>query len=335
MILSTKPFNSILDLIKAFPTQEVCIKHLESIRWSDSVISPFDANSKVYPCAGNKYKCRNTNKYFNVLTGTIFENTKIPLQTWFLAIYLIATHKKGISSYQLGSDLTITQKTSWFLLGRIRYAMAHESFMMELNGTVEVDESYVGGKNKNRHKDKKKEGAGGRSPVDKEPVFGMLQNEVSQIIERPDKRNIDRIVKEKIVIHPAVVRPVHVPNVQTDTIIPIIQEHVKEGTTVVSDEYIIYRNLRQDYDHQVVYHRLNNYVTEDGFTTNRMEGYWNILKKATTGTYYGRITPKHLHRYCSESAYRFNTRHMDTNMKFDLLLQGSNKRLRYLDLIKK
>ncbi len=112
--------KSVLDLIQAFPTEQDCINHLELLRWNGNLVSPFDSTSKVYKCKGNKYKCKNTGKYFNVKTNTIFDNTKMELQKWFLAIWLVTLHKKGISSLQLGRDLGITQKSAWFMLQRIR-----------------------------------------------------------------------------------------------------------------------------------------------------------------------------------------------------------------------
>lgn len=115
-------FKSIIDLLKAFPTEQDCITHLEKLQWNGTPVSPFDAASKVYKCAGNKYKCKNTGKYFNVRTGTIFDNTKIPLRKWFLALYVFSFHKKGISSHQLGRDISVTQKSAWFMLRRLRYA---------------------------------------------------------------------------------------------------------------------------------------------------------------------------------------------------------------------
>lgn len=331
-MLELKPFKSIFELIKTFPDQETCFNHLETLRWNGIVISPFDSTSKVYSCKGNKYKCKNTGKYFNVLTGTIFENTKIPLQTWFLAIYLFTVHKKGISSYQLAEELDITQKTSWFLLSRIRYAMEHENFLTNFDGSVELDETYIGGKNHNRHKDKKKTGTQGRSGEDKQPVFGMFQNEISEIIYRPSKKDIDVLIEEKVIIRPAVVRTEVVPNSKNVSLLPIIFNKVDKGSTIVTDEYNVYKNLNKDYQHEVVYHRLRNYVTADGLTTNRIEGFWNILKKVWGTTYMGRVTPKHLHRYCRETEYRFNTRHLTSSERFNLLLTGTNKRLRYVDL---
>ncbi len=113
-------FNSLLELKQAFPTQQSCIDHLEQLRWNGHVVSPFDETSKVYKCAGNKYKCKNTGKYFNVCTNTLFDKTKIDLPTWFLAIYLITTHHKNLSSLQLALELNVTQKTAWYLNQRIR-----------------------------------------------------------------------------------------------------------------------------------------------------------------------------------------------------------------------
>lgn len=112
--------NSVLDLVKAFPTQQLCIDHLEKLRWDRTVVSPFDATSKVYNCKGNNYKCKNTGKYFNVKTNTLFDNTKIDLQKWFLAIWIVTSQEKNISSIQLGRDLAITQKSAWFMLQRIK-----------------------------------------------------------------------------------------------------------------------------------------------------------------------------------------------------------------------
>lgn len=135
-----KEVNSILDLIKAFPDEQTCINHLTELRWNGNVVSPFDSSSKVYVCKGNKYKCKNTGKYFNVKTNTIFDNTKMELQKWFLAIWIVTSHKKGISSLQLGRDLNITQKSAWFMLQRIRNCFGLNN-NDDLEGEVEIDET--------------------------------------------------------------------------------------------------------------------------------------------------------------------------------------------------
>lgn len=113
-------FNTILDLLQAFPNEQSCISHLEELRWGYSIVSPFSNASKVYKCANNRYRCKETSKYFNVKTGTLFDNTKVKLQKWFLAIWLVTTHKTDISSIQLSKDIGVTQKTAWFMLQRIR-----------------------------------------------------------------------------------------------------------------------------------------------------------------------------------------------------------------------
>jgi transposase-like protein len=168
-------FKSILDLVKAFPDEQTCIDHLTALRWDDNVVSPFDETSIVYKCAGNKYKCKNTGKYFNVKTGTIFEDTKIPLRKWFMALYVFSSHKKGISSHQLAKDIDVTQKTAWFVLHRLRYAFDHPEFQKSLSGHIEADETYMGGDEKNKHASKKIKGSQGRSLKTKTPVFDTME----------------------------------------------------------------------------------------------------------------------------------------------------------------
>ena len=168
-------FKSLFDLLQAFPTEESCIEHLEKHIWKDGIpISPYDPTSKVYKRGDGMYRCKNTGKNFNVRIGTMFEGSKAPLRKWFVAIYLITSHKKGISSLQLAKDISVTQKTAWFMSQRIR-----ENFKIvmdeKLEGEVELDETFVGGKNKNRHRNKKVKNSQGRSFKDKVPVMGMLE----------------------------------------------------------------------------------------------------------------------------------------------------------------
>jgi len=138
--------NNILELLQAFPDEQTCIDHITSLRWENgNVVSPFDSESKVYVCANNRYRCKNTGKYFNVKTATLFDNTKVKLQKWFLAIWLVTSHKKGISSIQLSKDIGVTQKTAWFMLHRIRNCFGFDNDN-DLSGEIEVDETYVGGK---------------------------------------------------------------------------------------------------------------------------------------------------------------------------------------------
>ena len=161
---------------KALSSEEKAIRYFEKMSWDGNVISPFDPTSKVYKCGNGKYKSKSTGRYFDVKTGTPLANTKLPMTTWLLAIFLFQADKGGISSCQLARKLEITQKTAWYMLMKIRELVAKSNANNpKLSGEVEIDETFIGGKNKNRHKDKKVEKCQGRSYKDKVPVFGMLE----------------------------------------------------------------------------------------------------------------------------------------------------------------
>lgn len=281
-------FNNVLELIQAFPNQQTCIDHLEQLRWNGNVVSPFDATSKVYDCKGNKYKCKNTGKYFNVKTNTIFDNTKLPLQKWFLAIWLVTSHKKGISSIQLGKDIGITQKSAWFMLSRIRQCFGIDSDT-ELDNEVEVDETFVGGKNKNRHANKKIKA----TSDDKAPVLGMVERSGKLVAK-------------------------HVPNTMMETLSKEILKNVKETAKLYTDEYTSYARLKRVYDHQTVKHNQHQYVN-GRVHTNTIESFWAILKRGIFGIYHF-TSKKHLQLYVDEFAFRYNSRNDTESGRFNLLL---------------
>lgn len=299
-------FTSMFDLLKAFPDDQTCIDHLEELRWNGNVISPFDSASKVYKCKGNKYKCKNTGKYFNVKTATLFDNTKIELQKWFLAIWIVTSHKKGISSLQLSRDISVTQKTAWFMLQRIRNCFGIDNDV-ELDNEVEVDETYVGGKNKNRHADKKVKASQGRSAKDKTPVVGM--------VERGGKvtaRTVD--------------------NVQSITLTKEVIRNVKASATLYSDEWLGYKGVSRIYDHSVVKHNQGEYVN-GRIHTNTIEGFWSLLKRGIFGIYHF-TSKKHLQMYVDEFVFRYNTRNNCEASRFNMLLANTENRLTYKELIK-
>lgn len=298
-------FKSILDLIKAFPDEQTCINHLETLRWNGNVVSPFDETSKVYKCKDNKYRCKNTGKYFNVKTNTIFDNTKLGLQKWFLAIYIVTSHKKGISSLQLGRDLDITQKSAWFMLQRIRKCFGIEN-ENELDNEVEADETYIGGKNKNRHSYKKVENSQGRSSKDKTPVVGM--------VEREGKLNAKAV-----------------ENVKHETLSREIINNVKESAKLYTDEWLGYKGLEIIYDHSIVKHNQSQYVV-GRIHTNTIEGFWSLLKRGIVGIYHF-TSKKHLQKYVDEFVFRYNTRNHSTENRFNLLLSNLENRLTYKTLI--
>lgn len=299
--------QSVIDLVTTFSTQEKCIKYLEQIRWNNETVSPFDETSKVYKCSANRYRCKNTGKYFNVMTGTMFEGTKINLQRWFLAIWLITTHKKGISSMQLSRDLNVTQKTAWTLAHKIRKCFSIEN-EGELEGTISADESFVGGKNKNRHKDKKVPMSQGRSFKDKTPVLGLLQ------------RN-------------GKLRAIVIGDTKAKTIQPIIKRIVKHQSTLISDEWLGYRGIGAYYKHYVVDHSKKQYVDYDNpeIHTNDIEGFWGIMKRGYNGIY-NWWSKKHMQKYVDEFVFRYNMRHTTSSEKFNQVLLNSNLKTTYENL---
>jgi len=304
-----KEVNSILDLVQAFPDEQSCIDHLEILRWNGNVISPFDADSKVYNCKGNKYKCKNTGKYFNVKTNTIFDNTKMDLRKWFMAIWLVTSHKKGISSLQLGRDLNITQKSAWFMLQRIRNCFGlNDENSDKLEGEVEIDETYVGGKAKNRpasvRMDKSEET---KEKYKKSAVLGM--------VERGGE-----------------VRAMHVEGATINSLIPPIVNNISYDATIYSDELQAYNQLERVYDHKTVKHGRGEYV-RGRVSTNTIESFWALLKRGIYGIYHF-TSKKHLQLYVDEFVFRHNTRKNTTESeRFNLLLNNIENRITYKELI--
>jgi transposase-like protein len=301
-------FKSLIDLLIALPNEQDCINYLEKYRWNGKAISPFDPTSKVYKCKNNRYKCKNTNKYFNVKIGTIFENSKISLQKWFWVLFDFSSKKKGISSHQLTRELDITQKTAWFMLNRIRYTFDQPSFIKEmLKGVVEIDEMFIGGKNKNRHWNKKIPKSQGRSCKDKIPVWGAIERGGFLIAEA-------------------------VPNNQQSTLVPIVRDNIKESSDVYSDELPAYEILGKWYNHEIVNHKAKQYVNGK-VSTNTIESAWAPFKRSVYGIYHW-ISKKHAQRYVDEITFRFNTRKYEEKDRFDLVLSSSiGKRLTYQQLI--
>lgn len=293
---------TLLTLSDNFPDEESCIRYFEKMRWGDKVVSPYDATSRVYKCSNGRYKCKNTGRYFDVKTRTAFANTKLPLRAWFYVMMLFLSHKRGVSSCQLARDLGITQKTAWNMLHKIRQYMTKENNHV-LSGEVEIDETFVGGKNKNRHKDKKVEKCQGRSFKDKVPVFGILE------------RNGKVIAKV-------------VPNTQAKTLVPIVRKNVEAWSVVYTDGWE-YTGLIGSYKQMSVDHEKHfygtTYATEYGeiitISTNGIENVWSHFKRMIIGIYY-HVSKEYMQRYVDEYIFRFNTRNYSDSQRFNLLLRN-------------
>ena len=293
--------NSIPALYRLFPNEEACIKHLERIMWnSGNPISPFDKTSKVYKLKNGNYRCKNTGKNFTVRTGTMFEGTKISIQKWFLAIWLVTNHKAGIASHQLARDLEVTQKTAWHMLQKIRYQMylANES---RLESKVEIDETYIGGKNKNRHWNKKVPHSQGRSHKDKTTVVGLIERE-GLFIGRATK------------------------DTKSKTLSALIKAFVSRGSIIYTDENSSYNQIGKVYERYSVDHSKGLYGFGD-ITSNRIEASWTHLKRMVVGTYRNVISRKYLQKYVDEFAFRYNLRDEDNSDKFNCFLCCADLRL--------
>jgi len=299
-----RDFDSLFQLLDHFTTEEICEEHLAVIRWNGEPTCPYCESTRVNSLKGatKRYKCYGCRKQFGVKVGTIFHKSPISLRKWFVAIYIITAHKKGISSCQLAKDLKITQKSAWFVLQRIRetYNVKAEKF----NTTVEIDETYIGGKETNKHQNKK---AANPYTGTKIPVLGIL--------ERDGK-----------------VYAVPVKNKSSKQLLPIMVDTVEAGTTVYTDEWKAYTPLAKNFDHSFVCHKANQYVS-GSVHTNGIENFWSLLKRGIDGIYH-QVSEQHLHRYVNEFTFRFNNRDLSEGSKFDVALaNGTNKRLDYKTLI--
>jgi transposase-like protein len=295
-----KEFKSILQFQKAFDIDEKCRQYLEERRWNGTPACPFCGVLNVHRFPNGKiFKCRDCRKKFSVTVGTVYENTKIPLTKWFLATYILGVHSKGISSLQLATWLDVTQKTAWFLNHRVREMLTVKQPEL-LNGIVEVDETYVGGSDKNRHQNKKK----GRDA--KTMVVGAVQRGgkvTTRIMPKTDIYNATQF----------------------------IIDNVESGANMVTDESHAYNRVKFFYDHNTVNHRNKEYV-RGTVHTNTIEGYWSILKRQINGIHHS-VSPQHLQRYCNESAYRYNNKLLTQDERFADALSNCEGRLTYSTLI--
>ena len=299
-------FDSLIAIAEYFNTKERCVRAIRDSRWGDGdVVCPYCGGHHCVERKDGRYRCNHCKRNFSVLVGTIFENTKISLVKWFMAMYLISSHKKGISSHQLHRDLRITQKTAWFILHKVRTLYA-QCDTPALQGEVEMDEMYLGGRETNKHESKKTEGTQGRSTKTKTPVFGMVERGGS-------------------------VRAIKVENTQAKTLMPIIKQFVADNAVVFTDELSAYNELADEgYVHGIIRHGDKQY-SDGRVSTNTIEGFWGHFKRMVFGTYHF-VSKAYLQRYIDEAVYRYNTKEMDESARFAHMFRKSIGKVQYKDV---
>jgi transposase-like protein len=301
-------FKNLKDLLTKFQDEQSCRDFLVQHRWNGTPVCPYCGSNKSYKIEnGKRFKCANKecHKKYSVTVGTVAEDSNIALSTWFGAIYLVSSHKKGISSIQLGKDLGIAQKTAWFMLHRIRESMKGGNSPLSVK-EVEADETYIGGKEANKHLNKRSVDENGEYIDAKATVIGMIEpgGEVrAKAVNAPTKKNATEF----------------------------IANNLAKTSNLITDASPIYVKIGKKYEHIVVNHSAGIYKFE-GHTTNHMENYWSVLKRGIYGIYH-QVSPKHLQRYCDEFAFRFNSRKMKDNDRFELTLGRLTGRLKYDDLV--
>jgi transposase-like protein len=289
-----------------FADSKNCLNYLTARRWPNGVTCPTCGRDDVsFLEKQNKWQCKSAHKQrqFSAKVGTIFEDSPLGLDKWLAAVWLIVNAKNGISSYEVHRAIGVTQKTAWFMLQRIRLAMQTGSFLKKMSGSVEVDETFIGGLARNMHASKRKHiGTGGAGKV---AVMGLLERHGE-------------------------VRAHVVPNTRTESLQPHIERHVEQGANVYTDKYVSYNSLESRYVHNVINHA-ERYV--DGHIhTNGIENFWSLLKRSIKGTYIS-VEPFHLFRYLDEQTFRFNGRHGNDSERFQRAVeQISGKRLTYSEV---
>ncbi|OQW36526.1 MAG: hypothetical protein A4E19_15300 [Nitrospira sp. SG-bin1] len=299
--------TTLQEAIRYFADSQRCQDLLSAIRWPQGPVCP-KCNSlrQGYLKSRNVYQCKDCRKQYTAKLGTIFEDSPLPLDKWFCALWMLTSAKNGVSSYEVHRALKVTQKTAWFMLHRLRLALQKGSIDRKLMGDVEVDETYIGGQARNMHVDKQIKMKRTEGFFRKAVVIGMLERkgEVrTAVLNRASTKLIERAVKENVV----------------------------PGSSLYSDQAHAYVKVGKEYAHQVINHA-ETYV-KGNVHTNSIENYWSLLKRGIKGTYVS-VEPFHLFRYLDEQSFRFNTRKDNDQGRFmQALSQISGKRVQYEQLI--
>jgi transposase-like protein len=298
-------FDSLIDLMDAFPDEQACIDHLRSIRWAGGEFCPHCGGTRLYAFSDRKnWKCADCRQRFSIKVGTIFEDSKLPLRKWFMAIWLITNHPKGIASTTLAKDLKITQKSAWFVLHRLRHAARAKSFSAPLDGEVEVDETYIGGKAINKHGGKSGVGGGAKGKTGVVGAFQRKGRVVARVMESHSSAELTQFVHQTV---------------------------AKSATLLATDEHLAYRSLTGYPGHKTVNHSAKEYVSGNAHT-NSIESVWALLKRQIIGVHHW-VSPKHLSQYVGEMTWRFNRRDLNVTARMNDLFACVEGRLTYKALI--
>lgn len=299
--------NSLVEAVRYFADSDRCFEFVKSLRWADGEVAcpRCGGADPIFISTRRIWKCRACKRQFSLKVGTIFEDSALGFDKWLPAIWLIANSKNGISSCELGRALGVTQKTAWFMNHRIRLAMASGTFR-KLSGTVETDETYIGGLGKNMHVADRKRKIHGTGHTDKVAIHGALERGGPLVATVLDK--------------------VSAKEIQTS-----IRNWVESGATLYTDQAPTYLGLKRDYVHASVNHGIGEYVRGDAHT-NSIESFWNLYKRAWKGTYTHNL-PKHTNRYVAERTFSFNNRELTDLERMTAVTSAvTGKRLTYSDL---